>query len=62
MCQNDIKNINDESRVEKLSNVVESNFQIDQGMLVRYEGHDTDVVIPDGVTKIGNDSSSVASQ
>ena len=30
-----------------------SDFQIEDGVLIRYTGKDKDVVIPDGVTRIG---------
>jgi len=31
-----------------------SDFQIEDGVLIRYTGKDKDVVIPDGVTSIGH--------
>ena len=31
-----------------------SDFVIENGVLKKYTGTDTDVVIPDGITKIGN--------
>ena len=33
-----------------------SDFQIENGVLVKYTGNGGDVVIPDGVTSIGNEA------
>ena len=48
---------NDDEEEAEGALVETSDFQIEDGVLVRYNGHATDVMIPTGVTAIGNGAS-----
>jgi len=53
--EDDIEPEEDLSYLANVLNVTEGDFIIKNSVLVEYRGSDTDVVIPDGVVKIGED-------
>ena len=48
------ESVQKEVAVSSNGEVVSSDFIIENGVLVKYEGYDEEVIIPEGVTSIGN--------